>query len=108
MALGRVYRLGRRRPVKPYEAGGLHVDAERPELSIEECGCHGAAADVAVTHDQQSARPRSSAQRSECLPPPEWMEDPVWRPTYAQQQINHHPSLLREGVRVVTTLVVAT
>jgi len=35
VALGRVYRLGRRRPVKPYEAGGLHVDAERPELSIE-------------------------------------------------------------------------
>src|SRR5213592_2910994 len=70
VALGRIYRLGRRRAVKPYEAGGLDIDAERPEISIEKCGSHGAAADVAVTHDQKSSRPRSPAQRFECLPPP--------------------------------------
>ena len=85
VALGRVHRLGRRRPVKPYEAGGLHVDAERPELSIEERGSHGAAADVAVTDDQKSSRPRSPTQRFECLTPPKRMEDPVGRATYAQQ-----------------------
>src|SRR6266566_108227 len=85
VALGRVYRLGRRRPVKPYEAGGLHIDAERPEVSIEKCGSHGAAADVAVTDDQKSSRPRSPAQRFECLPPPKRMEDPIGRATYAQQ-----------------------